>query len=99
MARQYKVNEHQMYLLRMLAPGEALSIGEMARFVLAGALWWCQAKGRSAEETYSKAQSIVRNALRRLVADKWCKQVGRGTYKLTKEGQTRIALIRNARPL
>ncbi len=42
------------------------------------------------DQTQSKANSWVRNSLRRLVRGKWVEKVGKGTYRVTDQGKARF---------
>jgi hypothetical protein len=45
------------------------------------------------EESAAKANSWIRNSLRRPVRGKWIEKMGRGTYRLTQTGKDRLAGI------
>jgi hypothetical protein len=81
MTKAVKINgfndkEQRIYEMFAKTPNESCSIGELAELFL-----------KEAKKDNNKAQSFVRNSLRRLVRDGWVVKISYGTYRLTTDGR------------
>lgn len=96
MAKIVGFNEREQKVFNSLAGGKEKSIAELKLLFMKDAEDFFEKGKFDEKDVDAQAQSMVRNAVRRLIRDKWVEgpaqasSLGRGTYRLSKAGKDKV---------